>query len=194
MKHWRTTLIVGGIFVALLSYVLVAEVGRERPPETGVMRSPTPVKVLDIPVEDARAVSIADGERTVRLVREGETWQVEGGASGPADVSAVARAVSDLANLEARFPVDDPTEDRTTYGLDPAALTLVVEMAEGSAARAHVVHVGRETPDRASYYVQREGDPAVYVVEHYRLSRFFEWLITPPLLVPPAPISTPDGE
>jgi hypothetical protein len=97
--------------------------------------------------------------------------------------------MEELARLEARRVVMEvergATSDLATYGLDSEALTLTVETRTGDERR---IYVGRETPDGTAFYVQREGDPRLYIVSHYMLEPFFGWLSDPPYRPTPTPV------
>ena len=177
------TLLVVAAFAALLAYVLLVEMKREPPADPDA--TPTPVPILSWEIDDVRAVEFSDGERTTRLEREGEGWRVlqppdAGGA--PANPHTVYFAVHELAGLDAREPLEVEGSDRAPYGLDVPALTVTVETGPGT----EQVYVGRETADGSAFYVQREGDPRLYVVDHYKFESLFEWLSTPPYQATPA--------
>ena len=78
----------------------------------------------------------------------------------------------------------EEVSDPATYGLAPAALTVDIHTQAGGKER---ILVGRRTPDGASFYVQREGDPRLYIAPVYPLDGLFEWLTDPPTLPTPTP-------
>lgn len=178
------TLLVVAAFAALLAYVLLAEMKREPPADPDA--TPTPVPILGWQIDDLQAVQFTDGERTVRLEREGEGWRIlrppdtEG---VPANPRTVYFPFHELAGLDAREPLEAEGSDLATYGLDVPALTVTVETRSG----AERVYVGRETADGTAFYVQREGDPGLYVVDHYKFEYLFEWLSAPPYQATPTP-------
>jgi hypothetical protein len=188
VKRWRTTLIVAGVFAALLGYVLFVEREREPPPEPGITPSPTPASVLQIAVDNLRALRIDGGERALRLVRGGEGWEIElaDGSRRPADAYAIDWRIDQLAAFEARLIVSEQIAGLQAYGLDQAALTLTLELADGSSER---IAIGRSTPDGTARYVRREGDPRLYIVDQFRVEAYFEWLDQPPY--PPTPTPAP---
>lgn len=183
-KRWRTTLVVVAVLCALLAYVLLVETKREPPPTPGTKPSPTPVPVLDVALDEVRSIGVTDGERALRLVREANGWRIAEPEDTPADAYAVGWAIDDLLPLEARTVVLEQLENAATYGLEPPALTLDIERVDGIVDR---FYVGRETPDGSTFYLQRDGDPRLYIVEHYRIEPFFEWLARPPYLPTPTP-------
>jgi len=180
------TLIVVGAFAALLAYVLLVETRKEAPPPEEA--TPTPPTIVDLDVAQVEGVYVSDGDRTVRLVRRGEEWEIveatSADALGPADTAAITWTVDGIAHLQARLKVLDEVPDPATYGLDAASLVVTLELTSGAQEQ---IRVGRETPDGTALYVQREGDPALYIVSRYVMDSFFEWLTTPPLQPTPTP-------
>jgi hypothetical protein len=169
-------------FTALLAYVLLVELRREPPADPDA--TPTPVPILGWQIADLQAAEFTDGERTVRLEREGEGWRVllpPDAESAPANPHTVYFAFHELASLDAREPIEGKDLDLATYGLVPPALTVTVETRSGRER----VYVGRETADGTAFYVQREGDTALYVVDHYKFEYLFEWLSAPPYRATP---------
>ena len=186
MKRWKTTLIVVGVLFALLAYVLLVETTTEPPPQVGVEPSPTPVPLLQMAPQDVQAIHVTDGDRTLRMVHEGVEWRIVEPEDGLADAYTVYLPIDDLSHLDARIVVSDEVTDPASYGLDPVALTLVVERTDGTEER---FNVGRETPDGTTFYVQRATDPRLYIVDHYKIEPFFEWLLFPPYQPTPTPVA-----
>ncbi len=188
MKRWRATLVVLGVFAVLLAYVLLVELKKDAPPEQDVMPAPSPIPLLDVGTDDVRAVRVAGEGRTLHLAHQGGEWHITQPESTLADTYTVSWAIEELAHLEARLIVVEKTSDPRVYDLDPARLTLTIEVQDGLDEQ---LSVGRETPDGTAFYVQRLGDPRVYIVGHYKLEPFFEWLVSPPL--PPTPTPSAKG-
>ena len=78
-------MVVGAIFVVLLAYVILVETKREPPPRPGVTPSPTPFSLVDMPLDEVRALRVTDGERTLRLIHEGVDWRIVEPENAPAD-------------------------------------------------------------------------------------------------------------
>jgi len=191
------TWIVVGVFVALLAYVLLVEAKREPRRMFGAEDvTPTPIPLLQFDPGDLAAVQWSDartGEepRALRVERRGEEWILIDLATGSEtrldDPANLLFTFEDLTRLQARRVLAESEGralDLAAYGLEPAALVVIVETRSGEEAR---IEVGRETPDGTSFYVRRPGDPQVYLVYHYKLAPFFEWLDAPPYAVASTP-------
>ena len=183
------TWIVVGVFVALLAYVLLVEAKREPQPNrmSGAEDvTPTPIPLLQFDPGDLAAVQWSDARataepRALRVERRGDEWilidlatRSETRLDDPKDILFT---FEDLAHLEAREVLAGSEGDLAAYGLEPAALVVTVETRSGEEAR---IEVGRETPDGTAFYVRQSDDPQVYLVYHYKLAPFFEWLDAPP--------------
>jgi hypothetical protein len=105
------------------------------------------------------------------------------------DPYIVHLAVDDLCQLAAERILLEEPGDLGQFGLDPVSLTLRITTPRGVRRE---IYVGKQTPDGMSYYVQRAGDPRLYLVAQYTLQPFFEWLKEPPHQPPAAPTITPE--
>ena len=146
-------------------------------------------------MDELRSVHVTDGSKTTRLdFVEGE-WRViesteaagrsvPAGQSPAADPRTIYLPLLELSALEARLLVYNQVTDKAAYGLDAPALTIAVETRSGQKAR---LYAGRETPDGTAFYLQREGDPRLYIVDHYKVDALLEWLTQPPYAPTPTP-------
>ena len=192
----RTTtvrmLLVVAAFGLLLAYMLLVEA--RRPPPAAPEATPTPWPLLDWTVDDLQSIHVTDGTRVTHLERAGQEWRVvePAGASGQTTSSAQTTAdahtiywpLLEWAELEARLLVGETVEDKATYGLDTPSVTISIETRSGERAR---LYAGRVTPDGTAFYVQREGDPRLYIVDHYKVELLQEWLAAPPFKDTPTP-------
>ena len=180
------TLLVVAAFGLLLAYMLLVEA--RRAPPVAPEATPTPWPLLGWTMDDLQSVHVTDGARVTHLERTGTDWRiVEPKASGGqtmADAHTIYWPLLELAELEARLLDGENVEDAATYGLDDPSLTISVETRSGERVR---LYAGRVTPDGTAFYVQREGDPRLYIVDHYRIELLQEWLAAPPFQATPTP-------
>ena len=183
----RTVLVVAA-FGLLLAYVLLVEARRAPPPDPEA--TPTPQPLLTWEMDELRSIHVSDGARTTRLERVGEDWQVlepaDAAGGRPADPHTLYWPLLELAGLEARLLVSQEVKDQAAYGLDTPALTIAVEVESGERVR---LYAGRETADGTAFYVRREGDPRLYIVDHFKIELLQEWLSAPPYKATPTPAS-----
>jgi hypothetical protein len=63
----------------------------------------------------------------------------------------------------------ESTDDLAAFGFDPPQATARIRYIDGSEA---VMHLGFTTPDGDHYYIMREGDPAVYLINRNAGDRY----------------------
>lgn len=181
MKRWRNTLIVVGVFAALLAYVLLVERKREPPAEDGATPTPTPLSLLALAVSEIQAIEITDGMRTLHMEQHDDGWYIVGEQNAPTDNNVVFTAVNGLTQLSAGRILLENLGDGAQYGLDPARLTLDITLRSGLRRR---LQIGKQTPDAMWYYLHIDGDTRLYLVRQYTLQPFFNWLDKPPWATP----------
>jgi hypothetical protein len=142
-------------------------------------------------IGDVQSLQISDGERMLQIAHKELEWWIGKGDKDPqeqdsvlADPYIVHLSVDDLTHLTAQRTLLEKVSDREQYGLEPASLVLRVATYSGEQQE---IHIGKQTPDNSSYYVQLPGDPRLYLVHQYTLQPFFEWLKEPPYQPTPTP-------
>jgi hypothetical protein len=208
-KRWRTTLIVVAVFAALAAYVVLVDMKREPPTEQEP--TPTPVPLLGLSIDDVQSLRITsdtpgqDGLNVLQILHRELEWRFSApnASSVPketcldspdgciADPYIVHIAVDDLCHLSAQRILLEETNDLAQFGLDPVFLTLNITTLAGGQTE---IRIGKQTPDGTSYYVQRAGNPRLYLVAQYTLQPFFDWLEEPPYQPAPLPTTTPGTE
>lgn len=179
----RTTLILGGVFLALLAYVYFGEI--RRPPAPDANATPTPAPIMNVAADQVLGITVRGGEQETRLSREqGGEWQLEAPVPGPADTARVDQFLDRVATLSPTRTLDEPgsLED---YGLDQPALEVTLTLGDGS---TQVLQIGAANPQGTAYYVQVQGLDGVHLVSALLQQSAQEMLDTPP--VPPTPTPT----
>ncbi len=110
----------------------------------------------------------------------------------PGDRVRISSVLFRLASLQATRQVADAPTDLAQYGLDQPSITTTVSLSDGT---TYTLQTGGKGPNDQATYVQRAGDPAVYLVPN-QLATDLERLISdPPIQRPtptPAPIPSPE--
>ncbi|HPL29827.1 MAG TPA: DUF4340 domain-containing protein [Anaerolineae bacterium] len=184
----RTTLLVVGVFLALLAYVYLGEL--RRPAATDTATTPTPAPLLSVAADQVLGLSVSGGGKETRLARQvGREWQLEAPVPGPADASRVSQFLGRVAMLNPTRSLDDagPLEE---YGLAPPALEVTLTLADGS---TQVLRIGAENPQQTAYYAQVQGQAGVHLVAALTVQSAQGMLDTPPVppTATPAATSTP---
>ncbi len=163
----RTLAVMTVVFVALLAYVLVIEVGRREEREEKEAREK---QVLPIGEDDLRSIRLQGSHGPVALELGGEPpageWMLtepRAMAADPAQAKALARAV---ATLEERRVLEGAGGDLATYGLDDPAI--VIELtAEG--LEPTTLSIGIENGAKDGRYLQIDDDPDLRIVPSYQV-------------------------
>lgn len=184
----RTTLLLLGVFLALLAYVYLGEL--RRPSTPGATPTPTPAPILNIPADQVVSITVRGEGKETRLSRPvGGEWQLEAPQPGPADAARVGQFLSRLASLSPSrtLPEPGPLEE---YGLAEPALEVTLALAGGS---TQVLAIGAQNPQQTAYYAQVQGQEGVHLVSSLIGQSIREMLDTPPLPPTPTPAPTPTG-
>lgn len=183
---FRNTLILIAILAVLAGYIYFFEIKKEeQPSEEDLARV-----VFDLNVDDVLSVTVQreEGLEAAKVVREaGGSWMIEAPLQDVADHTKVDNTVKRLAELEATRLLEEMPSDPSVYGLGAPAWTFVMGMQDGA---EHSLAVGDQNPTKSGYYVQRDGEPAVYLVGTSVIRDISGWADTPPRVPTPTPSPT----
>ena len=129
----------------------------------------TSVKVVNIPEDQIKQIEVKkrDGS-TITLAHENRKWSLIGKENYPADQDAASGLAGALAPLTADF-LENKASDPTGYGLAPPALTVTVTRTNG---KSDQILIGDDVPGGSQTYVERAGDPKVYLASTSLRSSF----------------------
>ncbi len=155
-----------GTAMALLVLIVVLAVWgwleREPPPMV-------PTRMLARFDEEAlQAFTISAPTHTLEVRRTAGVWSVVGRSYRPRR-AMIRRVAHQLHDLDARATVVVDPEDPSIYGLGREAVEVVLEL-EGMDPVGF--RVGDPNPTSVSYYMQRIGDPTVFVVKKSAMDFF----------------------
>lgn len=138
-----------------------------------------PDDITGIRVEDNQNHLSAGIRRVVT-----QTWELTEPFPGPADSSRA----QGLANQAARIIVTNritQTTDLGAFGLISPTHTITLYTTKGE----HTIKVGKKSFNNANYYILRDSDSAVYLVQAFTIDELKKMITTP--LIPPTPTVTP---
>lgn len=102
----------------------------------------------------------------------------------------VNNSVSGLLNLTSRRTLSADENPLSAYGLDQPLYTIALSARnEAGDTVRYVFLVGNPAPTGSATYVQKEGDPRVYIVPSFNVDNLVELLTEPPIPSPTAPIT-----
>jgi hypothetical protein len=112
-------------------------------------------------------------EGNLTLVKKDGTWTLDPPSAVKLDSSSVDDLVYSFTGLFAERTIEDHPSDLAQYGLAPPRAIARAWLADGAVT---TLRLGDETPTGNTYYLQVEGDPAVYSV-WMNHGQHFHWKI-----------------
>ena len=146
----RATYIVLGILIVALSLYLVLR-QRDR------MQYTTP-ELSSLSAREIEALEINQEERVVKMVRSGETWQIqpEGYRTDPAAIGEMLKTVTDLQLSE----LVSVTGNYSRYGLDEESRIRVTVFKNDKVLRSF--DLGKRSPTYNHTFIRIDGDDRVF--------------------------------
>lgn len=120
-------------------------------------------KILDLRETDIKQIEIQhhDSETTV-LQRDGSgKWSITAPQPLAADQSAVSALTTAAAVLSSDRVVDENANNLSSYGLDPARISITLTMADG---KTHILRIGEDTPTEGDTYAMLGGDKRLFTI------------------------------
>jgi hypothetical protein len=187
----NTTIVLAVVFVVVLGVTLFARRAQENAPATSTPVSTTGAGQLwTVTAEQIVGVWLVDltNNRAVALAKSDQgTWSVTAPDARQADQVQAETAASRFTGLYASTTITTAT-DLTAFGVLSPTYAFGVELADGTQLKAAV---GEKTPMGTSYYVLRDGDANVVVVDGFSIDNLVALLDAPPYYVPtPTPTAT----
>jgi hypothetical protein len=131
------------------------------------------------------AFEMHQGEKTVRVEKQAETWVVAG-TGEPANRTSFSSLIARMSQLKATRLLDAPGTDLAQYGLDPPKEYALALLDEGT---SYQLDIGIKTPVQSGTYARRPDGPNVYVIAD-QFATDLERLIGDPK-EPPTPTPRP---
>lgn len=182
---WRNTIILIVIFALLGGYVYFFEI---RKGESEVETESDERTIFDLPREEVVGLVVQSEEGTTRLTKEGDQpWQMEEPTQEEADDERVDNMVFRITRLKASRVLTETMGELADYGLDKPQITATVKLKDDN---EEVLLVGDETPNKAKHYIQKKGDPSVYLVVTNFANDLKRLVTEPPKKPTPTPTAT----
>jgi hypothetical protein len=180
--RFRSTLILIAILALLVGYFVLVEMRQEKPAEE------TAKPLLSIKADDIERITVRDNKSTLsaEVVHEGGVWRITEPFELEADQARLDSLAASVAELTSHRTIPKEQTDLTAFDLAQPPFTVAIGLKDG---KEEILQVGDKNPDGGSYYVQHQGDAAVYLVYTYSIDDL-KRLITEP---PREPTATPTG-
>lgn len=137
-------------------------------------------------------ITVTKGERTMAAVRSGLEWRMTVPHAGTADSACLNNLADQVAEMTASCATAD-ADDLAAFGLQEPEARVMLMLSDGTTID---VSIGAEDPGRTTRYVQRTGDPLVYLVPAAGVDGLLGLVDEPPYLPAPdisqpSPLETP---
>ena len=159
-KRTVAMLVTLGVLAALAgAYVYL----RIRPaPEPSAFEEDAKKELSKLDAEKLQKIVLSDRpEGTLTLVKKDGAWALEPASPVKLDATIVDDLVYSFTALFAERTIDEHPSDLGQYGLVPPRAVARAHLADGT---VKTLLLGDETPAGNTYYLQVQGDPAVYSV------------------------------
>ena len=195
----RTTLILGVILLVLVGYLVISNRAEEQ--EAAEATTPpiptTAPRTRVIPEADAGSVPIRlelsntdeDGNLIERVFAVDETgfWAQTVPTYTQLISGSIVSQANGMLNISSRLVLQGDDNPVSAYGLDNPASTIVVVADHNGRSVRYTFLIGNQIVGGTGYYLQREGDSRVYVVDLTAVDSALSLLSLIPVL-PPTPV------
>lgn len=174
--NWKTTAALGVIAAGIGAYVYFVDAKQAAPTDTNE------VVLWELKEDQEKAVShvlLKDGASEARYERKQDKWAYAAKPDREMETWRWDSAYGGLKKLVAERKVEDRAENLSAYGLASPSFTI-----ELGGKTPYTLAVGEKNPLGQSYYVQKGGDPAVYLLGSYKVEDWKKLVSEPPLVEP----------
>jgi hypothetical protein len=178
--NFRNTAILVAIFALLGGYVYFVEMAK---PPVDLTTQDKEKYVFTLGVEDLTSLQIKDGDKSVFLVKdEAGVWFVGAPGAATADPEKLSTVLYNLTDLRASRIITDLSAGLAIYGLETPSVEANMQV---TGDKTESLVVGDKAPQGASYYAQRKGVQAIYLVPDYLVASLTGLVANPPYMPTP---------
>lgn len=155
----KRLLILGALVLLLIVIAVVAVVllGEDETINEGSL-----IIVSETDAQSVETMVITREDSQVSLVKQNGLWHYQDDMEAPVDQLLTESALTYMSYVYADKIARQSVDDLTSYGLDPAAMSLQLWLKDGT---EYVYNFGISTSDKTGMFFQLEGDPNLYVFD-----------------------------
>ena len=152
--RFRTTIFLFLVLIAAGAYMYYVE----QPKQEAAAKKKT---LYEAKAEDITALKLVYSDREIDLAKQGDVWRMSKPVDAAGDESAVKSLINTVVSCEVTKELKEPSSDVKAYGLDAPFVTMTLTAGDKQLPKALF---GKTAPVGSAAYVQREGEPAVLLV------------------------------
>jgi hypothetical protein len=156
--RWQTTAALGLLLAILGGFYYVYEVRWGPGREEATARKG---RVFAADTKDVTAVALKRGDESVRLVREGEAWQLLEPVKARGSRPAVDELLANVLTAKIDREIDPNPKSPADFGLDKPAADVTLTLKDGKTLG---LQLGAKNPTGVWVYARERDKPAVFVL------------------------------
>jgi hypothetical protein len=156
--RWQTTAALGLLLAILGGFYYVYEVRWGPGREEATARKG---RVFAADTKDVTAVALKRGDESVRLVREGEAWQLVEPVKARGSRPAVDELLANVLTAKIDREIDPNPKSPADFGLDKPAADVTLTLKDGKTLG---LQLGAKNPTGVWVYARERDKPAVFVL------------------------------
>ena len=149
----KTTLILFGVFLALLVFVYFFETKRKAGEETAQ-------KLLDLSSDELQKIVFKTKDESITFSKDEEDWLITEPLEVKADKYEVDRLADDFSRLRIERVVEEQPADIGQYGIPKQEISLYFKGKEQPIR----IQIGEENPLGSTYFAKRENEERVVLI------------------------------
>lgn len=197
----RTTVILGVVLLLLVGYLVLSNRAGEGEDAAATLPPiPTPLPRTRVIPETGDSVTpvrleVSGPDEQGNLVRRVFTADVEGTWSQIVPTAtqlitgSIVSQANSMLNISARQIIPAGENPLSAYGLDDPTYIIAIEVARNDQTILYSFNVGAEIVGGTGFYLQREGDGRIYVVDRTAVQNTISLLSSIPVIPPPVEFS-----
>lgn len=192
---WRTTAVLFIILLLLVGYTYYQNQQEPEPTPVATLAAPTPEQFAvfaGASIDQIRGLQVDQPEEAKTAVfsrDDRKNWFQTVPTATQILSNTMEMQVTGLLSLRTAQSFAADVNPAAAYGLDtPAYIISLRAQREDGATVVYKLLVGDQTPTGSGFYIQKEGDPRVHIVNIGSIQNMIALLDNPPL---PLPIPTP---
>ncbi len=166
-KKKQLFMALGALIILLAAYGLFTLSEKKKEAEADEVSSyeaPESWELTRLDETEIRSLSLENTKGSFTLVKKDESWKIRGREELKLNAQAVASLVMSSARIVSFEQISPDSINVEEYGLVEPDAILTIEKPDDTLIR---IRIGSANPSGKGHYVQKEGDPAIYLISSF---------------------------